>query len=460
MADSQREDRFAELQQTAEAVGALAANADAFERTMRAFESQDAAAFQAELGRLGLANRCVLICRFYCSKHCIFVCSRLCEGVPQRSDQLPIAEWREFSIEVAKIAQDRALFEQFVAAVDNLDVAGFKKLLERTKLDRFCHQLCHWLCTVRCRRVCTLLCPPPPTITAVGLIPTSQIDAQGRGSGPSHPPGPTPPDSKTPGGVGDHPFGGTTNIRGVFNVAGAVQYKVEFSGDAGATWHPILTPIADYRFWVGPPPPPPPLFDDYSRVPDGAGWYTISEMGLDGPDYLTDWSTPPDADKLYLVKLTVRNAALQEFESQAVPVRVDNAAPSHPVIGLQLKAPDGTLRELGCCETVERGKGNLVIVTLTASDPNFSGISVNLLGGCGVSVPIVDRFGTPLGKTYDGNIADTGYPVATSFEWDPWAAKIDPCCYIVDVRINDRAILGNSWGGGHGNENWQSLTIA
>jgi hypothetical protein len=460
MADSQREDRFTELQQTAEAVGALASDAESFDRTMRAFEAHDAQAFQAELGKLGLSNRCHLICGFYCSKHCIFVCTRLCEGMPERPDQLPIAEWREFSIKVAELAQKRELFEKFVAVVDRLDVEGFRNLVTQFKLERFCHQLCHWLCIVRCRRVCKLLCPPPPTITAVGLIPTSQIDASGRGAGPSHPPGPTPHDNK-PGGVGDHPFGGTTNVRGVFNVAGAVQYKVEWSGDAGATWHPILTPIDDYRFWPpGIPPPPPPLFDDYTRVPDGAGWYTISEMGLDGPDYLTDWNTPNDADKAYLLKLTVRNAALQEFESAVVPVRIDNASPSHPDISLELQAPDGTRRKLGCCETVEQGKGNLVIVTLTASDPNFSSISVNLLGGCGVSLAVVDKFGTPLGKTYNGNLADTGYPVPTSFEWDPWAAKVDPCCYIIDVRINDRAILGNSWSGGHGNENWQSLTIA
>ena len=111
-------------------------------------------------------------------------------------------------------------------------------------------------------------------------------------------------------------------------------------------------------------------------------------------------------------------------------------------------------------ETVKRGEGNLVAITLTASDANFSQISVALLGGCGVSAAIVDTGGTPLSKTYNGNIADAGYPVPTTFLWDPWAAKVNPCCYILDVRIYDRVIAGNHWSGGHSNENWQSITIA
>ena len=88
------------------------------------------------------------------------------------------------------------------------------------------------------------------------------------------------------------------------------------------------------------------------------------------------------------------------------------------------------------------------------------GFDIATLGGCGWSFPIVDTGGTSLSKTYNGNTADTGYPVATEFLWDPWAAKIDPCCYLIDVRINDRAIINNSWSGGHPNENWRSITIA
>ena len=183
-------------------------------------------------------------------------------------------------------------------------------------------------------------------------------------------------------------------------------------------------------------------------------------MGLDGPDYLTDWQTPAGPNEQYYLKLTVRDAALTEFESPVVPVRVDNTAPTKPDIKLQLQLPDGTRRDLGCCEKVDRGNGNLVIITLQASDANFSAISVNLLGGCGASFAIVDTGGTSLSKMYNGDITDTGYPAPTEFKWDPWAAKIDPCCYLIDVRISDRAVVNNFWSGGHGNENWRSITIA
>jgi hypothetical protein len=183
-------------------------------------------------------------------------------------------------------------------------------------------------------------------------------------------------------------------------------------------------------------------------------------MGLAGFDYLTDWNTTALPDGLYYLKLTVRNAALVEFISPLVPVLVDNTAPSKPVIDLQLITPDGKKVDLDCCEKVERGDGNKIAITLQASDANFSRIDVSLLGGCGVSVAIVDTGGTPLSKTYNGNIADTGYPAPTTFIWDPWAAKIDPCCYLIYVSIYDRAVVNDAWGGGHGNANWHSITIA
>ncbi|PYS83738.1 MAG: hypothetical protein DMF67_07810 [Acidobacteria bacterium] len=458
------EERLEELRQTGEAIGKLAQNPDAFERAVNAFRAQDAERFQAELAKLDLLRFCVLICRWLCSKHCVFICFRLCRGpVKVDTDQLPVAEMREFALATAQLARQDALLRRFLDAVDREDAAAFNRLLVEMKWERFCHQLCHYLCVVRCRLVCRLMCPPPPLITEVGYIPTSQIDPTGRASGPSLPPGTTPPDNK-PAGVGDHPFGGLENIRGVFNVANPFQYKVEFGPAPGGPWTPITQPITDiYPDPLFPLPGHPSPITTHPRLPLAGGWYNVSEMGLLGPDYLTDWPTPPDRDKLYYLKLTVRNAALTEFQSPVTPARVDNGSPNpapRPIIDLQLQTPDGQRRTLGCCEKVERGKGNLVVITITAWDENFSSINVALLGGCGWSFPIVDTGGTSLSKTYNGNIADTGYPVATEFLWDPWAAKIDPCCYLIDVRINDRAIINNSWSGGHPNENWRSITIA
>lgn len=457
---SSADERFDELRQTGEAIGKLAEDEAAFTRTVEAFRAQDAERFQSELGKLGLQRFCVLICRWLCSKHCVFICSRLCKEPPRATDQLPIAEIREFAKVTARLASDDALLRRFVDAVDREDGAAFNQLLAELKWERFCHQLCHFLCVVRCRRVCRLLCPPQPLITEVGYIPTNHIDAQGRGSGPSLPPGTTQPDNK-PAGVGDHPFGGLENIRGVFMIAGPVQYKVEFATAPAGPWTPIMETLDDlYLDPLFPLPGHPFPIMTQPRSPLPGGWYNISEMGLLGTDYLTNWQTPNDRDKLYYLKLTVRNAALTEFESPLVPVRVDNGLPNLAVIDLQLQTPDGKRRKLGCCETVEQGKGNLVVITLTGSDENFSRIDVVLLGGCGASFAIVDTGGVALSKTYNGNTADTGYPVPVEFLWDPWAAKIDPCCYLIDVRIHDRAIVDNFWSGGHGSENWHSITIA
>jgi hypothetical protein len=447
------EERLKELRETGEAIGTLAKDEAAFTRAVEAFRALNAEAFQGILGKLDLLPRCHLVCRWLCSKHCVFICTRLCRE-PIREEQLPVAEWREFALVTQQLSADQVLLKRFLDAVDREDVEAFNKLLAETKWQRFCHQLCHYLCQVRCRYVCKLLCPPRPVITEVGLIPTSQIDATGRAAGPSFPPGPTSPDNK-PAGSGDHPFGGLANIQGVFNIASPFQYKVEYGPGTGGPWTPIKTPILDFDCSVWP-------FNYYYRNADVNGWYNVADMGCLGKQYLTDWQTPNDRDKLYYLKLTVRNAALAEFDSMVVPARVDNGdpQPKPPLIDLQLQTPDGKRRKLGCCEKVERGDGNLVVITLQASDENFSQISVALLGGCNSSYAIVDKDGKPLSKTYNGNTADTGYPAPAEFLWDPWKDKIDPCCYIIDVRIYDRAIIGNAWSGGHTSEGWRSITIA
>jgi hypothetical protein len=453
------EDRLKELRETGEAVGKLAKDEAAFTRTVEAFRALDAEKFQSELSRLGLLPFCIWICRWLCSKHCVFLCTKICREPIKEPPS--IAEMREFAQITERLAADEALLKRFLDAIDREDADTFNRLLVETKWQRFCHQLCHYLCQVRCRRVCRLLCPPRPVITEVGLIPTSQIDATGRAAGPSFPPGPTPVDNK-PAGVGDHPFGGLANIQGVFNIASPFQYKVEFATAPGGPWTPIMTPVYDFDCSVWP-------FTYYYRNPDPGGWYNIDVdvggrgvMGCLGRQYLTDWQTPNDRDKLYYLKLTVRNAALAEFDSKVVPARVDNGAPqpTPPVIELELQTPDGKRRKLGCCEKVDRGDGNLVVIRLQAWDENFSHIDVALLGGCNASYAIVDKGGNPLSKTYNGNTADTGYPALTEFLWDPWKDKIDPCCYLIDVRIYDRVIINNAWSGGHAAEAWRSITIA
>jgi hypothetical protein len=449
------DDRIAELRASGEAVGKLAADPDVFRKAVDAFRARDAEAFQAVLAQANLLEVCRLICRWLCSKHCIFTCLQLC-GPPEKQPQLDVEEWRRFAELTARIAEDEGLLHQLLDAIDREDAGAWQQLVGDLKAEAFCHQLCHWLCLVRCQRVCELLCPPPPLITEVGFIPTAQIDSAGQAAGPSFPPGLTPADSKAPGGVGDHPYGGTTNIRGVFNIAGATQYKVEYATAPGGPWTAITTPVPDYRFnpaWF--PGSSLPIFIYYTRAPaSGSDWYDIAAMGLAGPDYLTDWLTPSIQDGLYYLRLTARTAALTEFASPLVPACVDNTAPTGPLPGGR---PQITIRqgdhELGCCESVTRDGGPLTI-TVQAEDVNFSSLSVDLYGGCGASTHI-------FGKTYDGNTADTGAPApGIDITWDPWAADVEPCCYVIFFRIWDRAITNNAWHGGHENENWMSITIA
>lgn len=448
MGDQTQEERLGELRETGEAVGRLAANPDAFREAVEAFRAEDAERFQSVLGKVDLLGRCHLVCRWICSKHCVFICIRLC-GPIREVKELDVEEMLAFARETEKIAKDDQLLEQLLAAIDKEDEKAWKTLVERLKLQPFCHQLCHWLCGVRCRRVCHKMCPPPPMITKVAEIPVSQITPQGRGAGPSVPPGLTPADN--PGaGDGDHPFGGTAHIEGNFlTVAGATDYKVEWAPAPGGPWTPILAPQIDERLVLVPTP----HIVNYARVPDASGWYAVADIGLLGPTQLTDWQTPaPDA--LYYLKLTVKNGGGTEFESALVPILVDNTAPVGPAPGgrprIDIKQGD---RVLDCCETVKKDGGPLTI-TVEATDDNFSILGVDLEGGCGVSVGIFS-------KSYNGNLADTGAPApGIDIPWDPWASGVEPCCYVIYVRIWDRAIVNNAYSGRHSNSNWHSITIA
>jgi hypothetical protein len=181
-------------------------------------------------------------------------------------------------------------------------------------------------------------------------------------------------------------------------------------------------------------------------------------MGLAGADYITDWQTPMVPNGLYYLKLTVRNPLLFEFESPVVAVRVDNILPSGPsgppapVVLTMSQAG----RKLICCDpdsVVTRGGGPITI-HIEGIDPNFSSLSVDLYRGCSKSFHI-------FGKTYNGITSDEGAPApGIDIAYDPWAAGVEPCCYVLFLRIWDRAIVDNFWSGGHENEVWHELRIS
>jgi hypothetical protein len=252
---------------------------------------------------------------------------------------------------------------------------------------------------------------------------------------------------------------------GIFNMPTATQYKVEVASAPGGPYTPIAVPVQGYQsVW--------PIYIPVTRFPSGGidpGWYDVADIPLSdggnsplGEKTLLYWPTLPDG--LYYLRLRVRDGS-SELVSSPRAVMTDNTAPATPVINLELMKPDGTLEKLKCGK-VKKG-GGLIKVTVQASDPNFSRLSVNAEGNSSLSVPVVgipDPPGVgpavPLSKTYNGNVADTGYPAPTSFIWDPWAdPNIVPCCYIVRIDIWDRTVINNVWGGGWGNSGWEAIEI-
>jgi len=187
-----------------------------------------------------------------------------------------------------------------------------------------------------------------------------------------------------------------------------------------------------------------------------------------GEKTLLFWTTPPDGT--YYLRLVVRDGATQRA-SGPLRVEVDNSVPPTPIIHLERISPDGTIRPIECLERVSKEQGDLILVTIQAWDQNFSRVYVNAEGNTSISVPLrgvplplwPGGVAVALAKTYNGNTADTGYPVLTQFVWDPWSEPLiveHPCCYIVHIYIYDRVVANNSWSGGHGNAGWEAIEIA
>lgn len=453
------QDPLDELREAAAAAEKLAGDEEAFVEAFDAFAAVDAARFQAVLERSGLAERCELLCFFFCEKRCVGTCARLCPERPTRP--VDAKEVLEFTHAIARVAKDRRALERLLAIAEKEDAKAWQAELKKLELTRFCHQVCRFVCRARCKRVCRHLCARP-LITRISSIPTAQFDVQGFGSGPSVPPFQVAPPNPAVG-VGDHPIGASSWLMGVFNFPAATQYKLEFGPSPAGPWVMISEPVPGYASMF-------PLIP-VTRFPSGGadpGWYDIAAIPLSdgggttaGEKTLVYWTTPVDG--LFYLRLRVRNGATEKVSAPRA-VRIDNTAPPTPIIKLELKTPAGDLKPLKCGK-VKRGDG-LIRITVEAHDDNFSQLSVAAQGNSSLTVPVLAvPEGTvgppvPLSKTYNGNVADTGYPVPASFIWDPWNdPRIVPCCYVVRIDIWDRAVLNNAWAGGHGNSGWEAIEI-
>jgi len=460
---------FTEIQETAEIIGKIAADERAFRAIIEAHENEEADTFQEELSKLGLLDHCEKICFWICFKRCVHRCEFFCPTEQQRKDQIETEEMIKFAKEVLKLIQDKEMLNRLLEAYDKKDAKTFQEILKKLGLLFYCKQICSWFCHVRCRRVCINLCPLPPRITHVGFIPTNQFTPAGYAKGPNS----APPAVGTQtiadnhvAGVGDHPFGLSTQIRGVFNIANAKQYRVEYGPSLTGPWTIIDTPVQDAVYLGIDPVVPKPdsitVHNDYNffglfvytRSPLG-GWYDVDDMGewSMNHSYLTDWNTPIGTGTYYL-RLTVKRLTPQEFISPLVKVQVDNESPTidQPVIFLE--KPDGSVVPLECCGGVKKGDG-IIQIHIRAFDKNFSRLSLVAKYGCSAYLDIVDEVsGTAVTRTYNGNISDQGETATRIVRWDPWKAIKEEgcCCYHIELWIADRTIINNNWNGytGHG----------
>lgn len=454
-------DPLDELRDAAAAAAKLARDEKTFVEAYEAFRAGDSGRFQSILDEVGIGDRCGLVCVYFCSKRCVGTCVRLCPQPPDRP--VDAKEVFEFTLAIQRVVNDRRALERLVAIAEKEDVRAWQAELKKHELTRYCHQVCRFVCRVRCKRHCRELCKRP-AITRISSIPVSGFDGQGFGRGPSIPPFQVPLPNP-PAGLGDHPVGGSSWLMGVFNTPSATEYLVEAGPSPAGPWTPIIVPVEGYNT---DPPPPYPYPPPSPRLPDGAGWYKVSEIFLSdggpspaGEKTLLYWPTPGDG--LYYLRLRVRDGSTEKVSGPRA-VRVDNTAPATPVITLELVTPSGEAKPLKCGQ-VKKGDG-LIRITVQASDANFSQLGVAAQGNSSLSVPIVavpegsPGPAVPLSKTYNGNTADTGYPVPTAFIWDPWNdPAIVPCCYVVRIDIWDRAVINNAWAGGHGNSGWEAIEI-
>jgi len=477
MGDETKQPTATDIQLTGAAIEKLASDPKAFSSAYEAFIAGDPDKFAAALSKVGIHQDCRWVCHFFCRKRCIGVCRKFCPQPP--TQEVDANEILGFAKAVGPLLRDKAFVDRMFGFIQTANVQGWADEIKRAKLEPYCYQLCLILCAERCSLQCVKVCPPDPLITRVSSIPTTQINAQGYGSGPSIPnfyvPAPNPA-----AGVGDHPFGGMVWLMGIFNMPTAVEYLVEVSSNPNSGYTPIIVaPQGGYD--QVPPQPPPPVPPDPFIIPPpfqyfrtrsqstGAdpGWFRIDQLTDSdggrlptGEKTLLMWpTTVPDG--LFYLRLRVRDAAMNTRVSSPQPVLLDNTGPfplPRPTISLQLQDKEGKRSELKCGK-VKKGEG-LIVVTIHAFDPNMSSVSVTARGNSGLSVAVVDTSSIPLSKTYNGNIADQGYPVPTEFLWDPWNdPNIVPCCYLVYVEINDRTITNNSWTGGHYNAGWEAIEI-
>lgn len=154
-----------DLQNTAAAIAAFAADQERFRALFDAFRAWDADSFQRLLRDRGLLERCELVCEWVRSKECVLVCLELAGPPPEGELPPPL----EFARVVERITGDEELVERLASAVSERDGEAFRSLVSDLGIAPFAHLLCHWVCVIRGRLICRVVCAPQP-VPRVHLI--------------------------------------------------------------------------------------------------------------------------------------------------------------------------------------------------------------------------------------------------------------------------------------------------
>ncbi len=149
---------FEELRAAGEVVGKLADDEERFGKIFGAFEERDCEGAQEIITGFGIGEACVRLCLWFCSWECVLVCFTFCGPLPE--GEITLGEIHAFAEVSQRLAEDADALGALVRAVDTRDAKAFGALVERLKIQPFCHQLCAWLCDLVCRRFCICLCPP------------------------------------------------------------------------------------------------------------------------------------------------------------------------------------------------------------------------------------------------------------------------------------------------------------
>jgi hypothetical protein len=468
-----------ELAQAGAVIAALAADKRAIAEVTEAVLAGDCDVVRVVVDRLGLFQRCQLICEWLCTWRCVRVCLLLCRRFPIEPIEDLLGEAFAFAQATARLAANPANLQRLGEAVANADPETFGAAVEELELGRFCIQLCHWLCRLVCRRFCFCVCPPRSAAYFIkigqyeyaevyppgGTIP--RIDSQINGTGLTS-------DSRA--------FFETLRLNGGFTLqTGAPQMEYRFEtittdsagklSPPGATWQPVLAgatapTIIGYNLISLVPLNFAPVF----AVLDAQGWIQVplssptyvptgdllelNTRALTNPPHQDETgvlagaqASQPLAEDVYFgIRMRVRNVGdpASEFGAGTCHhIAIDNTLydnVTHQPAWRNLTDPPGDLavylvdiQELlgphGCGEIT-----NALTVLYTAAHPNLGAVTLRMDGPGGpyTFTLTLDPAASP--TDFFGTAAPHGFVVA----------NLAPCAYLVTLTVDVSLTTGDA----------------